>query len=190
MTRLARLGAVLAFLVLVAVLVQVTGLREHLDLAFVRAQFQGHVVQGLFLFALLFSLGNLIQVPGWIFLGAAVLALGRAWGGVAALAAAIVSACVSFALLRLLGGDSLRELPGRWAARIFAQLDAHPVRSVALLRLVLGTAPPLNVALALSGVRFRHYLLGTLIGLPLPIAAYALFFDAAARLFHWDLGSH
>jgi uncharacterized membrane protein YdjX (TVP38/TMEM64 family) len=187
MNRLARLGLVAAFFAAVAVLVHVTGLRDHVNLAFVRAQFQGHVAQGLLLFALLFSLGNLIQVPGWIFLAAAVLALGRAWGGAATLLAAIVSACVSFAILRALGGDALRELPGRLAARAFAQLDSHPVRSVALLRLVMGTAPPLNVALALSGVRFRDYLAGSLIGLPVPIAAYALFFDSAARLLHWNL---
>jgi uncharacterized membrane protein YdjX (TVP38/TMEM64 family) len=188
MHRLARLALVAAFFVALAVLVQMTGLRDHLSLAFLRAQFEGHVVQGLLLFALLFSLGSLVQVPGWIFLAAAVLTLGRVWGGAATLVAAIVSACVSFAILRGLGGDALRELPGRLAARAFAQLDAHPVRSVALLRMVMGTAPPLNLALALSGVRFRHYLAGSLIGLPVPIAAYTLFFDAAARLFHWNIG--
>ena len=40
----------------------------------------------------------------------------------------------------------------------------------------------LNVALALSGVRFPNYLVGTLLGLPLPIAAYCLFFDQFARI--------
>jgi hypothetical protein len=28
-------------------------------------------------------LGNLVQIPGWIFLAAAVLTLGRFWGGLA-----------------------------------------------------------------------------------------------------------
>ncbi len=36
-------------------------------------------------------------------------------------------------------------------------------------------------ALAMSGVRFRAYLLGTLLGLPLPIAVYCLFFDSLAQ---------
>jgi uncharacterized membrane protein YdjX (TVP38/TMEM64 family) len=35
----------------------------------------------------------------------------------------------------------------------------------------------LNYALAMSGIRFRNYLIGTLVGLPLPIAAYCVFFD-------------
>ena len=46
------------------------------------------------------------------------------------------------------------------------------------------TAPPLNYALALSGVRLRDYLVGTLIGLPLPIAAYCIFFDLLATGLH------
>jgi len=44
------------------------------------------------------------------------------------------------------------------------------------------TLPALNVALALSGVRFRAYLAGTLLGLPLPIALYCLFFEQIARI--------
>jgi uncharacterized membrane protein YdjX (TVP38/TMEM64 family) len=189
MPRLARLLLVVAFVVLLLVVAQLTGLREHFSLAFVRAQFEGHVAQGLVLFALLFSAGNLIQVPGWIFLAAAVLTLGRAWGGMATFIAALVSCCASFWILRALGGDALRELQGRAARRIFAQLDAHPVRSIALLRLVMGTAPPLNVALALSGVRFRDYLVGALIGLPVPIALLTMFLDSAGRLLHWNLGA-
>ena len=46
-----------------------------------------------------------------------------------------------------------------------------------------GTAPPLNVALALSGVRFRDYLLGTALGLPVPVALFTIFFDTANRVF-------
>jgi uncharacterized membrane protein YdjX (TVP38/TMEM64 family) len=45
------------------------------------------------------------------------------------------------------------------------------------------TLPALNYALALSGVRFRTYAAGTLLGLPLPIMAYCLFFDYLALLF-------
>jgi uncharacterized membrane protein YdjX (TVP38/TMEM64 family) len=187
MSRLARLLLVVAFLGLLLAVVELTGVRAHLDLAYVRAQFAGHVVQGLAIFAVLFSVGNLIQVPGWIFLAAAVLALGRTWGGCATMVAAMVSTSVSFWLLRALGGDALRGLRGRFAQRVFAQLDAHPVRSVALLRLVFGTAPPLNVALALSGVRFRDYLLGSALGMPVPIAFFTVFLDSAARLLHWNV---
>jgi uncharacterized membrane protein YdjX (TVP38/TMEM64 family) len=53
-----------------------------------------------------------------------------------------------------------------------------------LLRLLLQTVPALNYALALSGVSFRQYLLGTALGLPLPIVLYCIFFDYLERLLH------
>ena len=66
---------------------------------------------------------------------------------------------------------------GKFAARLLSQLDAHPVRSIVLLRMLFQTVPALNYTLAMSGVRFRDYLVGTLLGLPLPIMVYCVFFD-------------
>ena len=132
-------------------------------------------------------LGNLVQIPGWIFLAAAVLALGQLWGGLATYLAACVSCVVTYWVIRLLGGDALRQFGGKLAARLFARLDERPIQSVALLRVLFQTVPPLNYALALSGVRFRSYLVGTLIGLPLPILLYTVFFDFLAHWLHLPL---
>ena len=54
--------------------------------------------------------------------------------------------------------------------------------SIVFVRMLFQTLPALNYTLAMSGVRFRTYLAGTLLGLPLPIAAYCLFFDEFARI--------
>jgi uncharacterized membrane protein YdjX (TVP38/TMEM64 family) len=139
-----------------------------------------HPVLGLLAFILLFALGNLIQIPGWIFLAAAVLALGRVYGGIATFLAASVSCVLTYFTIRYLGGDALRGLDNRLAQRLLAGLDRHPLTSIIALRMLFQTVPALNYALALSGVRFRTYLLGTLLGLPLPIALYCLFFDYLA----------
>jgi uncharacterized membrane protein YdjX (TVP38/TMEM64 family) len=130
----------------------------------------------LLLFVLLFSLGNRIQIPGWLFLAAAVLTLGRTWGGVVTYVAAVTSCALTFV--------TIRSIDNRIAVRILSQLDRHPIRSVALLRMLFQTAPPLNYALALSGIGWRPYLAGTLLGLPLPIAAYCIFFDLLASGLH------
>ncbi|MCB9621848.1 MAG: DedA family protein, partial [Sandaracinus sp.] len=61
--------------------------------------------------------------------------------------------------------------------------ERRPVRVVALLRLILWMAPPLNYALAMSAVRFRDYVVGSALGLILPIAAAALFFDWVVATF-------
>ena len=176
-----RLTAVILFLALLWAVFELSGLRGHFSLTFLHQQIEQNRITGLLIFVALFCLGNLIQIPGWLFLAAAVLTLGQMWGGVATYLAACISCVVTFLTIRLLGGDALRQLKNRLAVRLLGQLDAHPVKSVFLLRVLFQTVPALNYALAMSGIRFRHYLIGTLLGLPLPIALYCVFFDALAH---------
>lgn len=178
-----RLVLVLAFLGALAMAVEVAGIRDHFGLDFVRAQFERHWLSATLIFILLFALGNLIQIPGWIFLAAAVLALGELRGAAVTYLAACVSCVVTFFVIRVLGGDALRALEGRLAQRLLAQLDARPVWSQFWLRTLFQTAPALNYALALSGLRLRDYVLAAVLGLPLPIALYSVFFDYLAMMF-------
>jgi uncharacterized membrane protein YdjX (TVP38/TMEM64 family) len=179
-----RLLATIAFLAVLLVLFELSGLREHFSLAYLRHTLADNLIGGLLVFILVFALGNLVQIPGWIFLAAAVLALGRVWGGIATYVAAILSCSVTFFAIRLIGGDALRGMKGKLATRLLSELDAHPIRSIVLLRTLFQTVPPLNYALAMSGIRLRDYLAGTMLGLPLPIALYCLFFDFLAMRFH------
>jgi uncharacterized membrane protein YdjX (TVP38/TMEM64 family) len=89
---------------------------------------------------------------------------------------------VTFLVIRFIGGNALRELKSKTAQRLLGRLDAHPIQSVVLLRVLFQTVPALNYALALSGIPLRKYLAGTLLGLPLPIFLYCVFFDYLARL--------
>jgi len=182
--RYKRLLVVALFLVVLLTVFEVSGLRDHFNLAFIRQLIFRHRIGGLILFVLLFSLGNLIQIPGWVFLAAAVLALGRVWGGVVTYVAAVTSCAFTFVTIRALGGDALRLLKNRVAVRLLRELDAHPIANVALLRILFQTMPALNYALAMSGIRLRTYLLGTLVGLPIPIALYCIFFDILATGLH------
>src|SRR6202049_5370012 len=106
---------------------EVSGLRDHFNLTFMRQVILQHQIGGLMLFLLLFSLGNLIQIPGWVFLAAAVLTLGRVGGGVVTYVAAVTSCAFTFVTIRALGGDALRLLKNRVAVRILRELDAHPL---------------------------------------------------------------
>jgi uncharacterized membrane protein YdjX (TVP38/TMEM64 family) len=79
------------------------------------------------------------------------------------------------------GGDALRQLDSKVAASLLSRLDGHPVTSILLLRMLFQTVPALNYTLAMSGVGFRAYLTGTILGLPIPIAVYCVFFDCLAK---------
>lgn len=177
LTRYRRLIMLVMIIALVLIAVEMTGLREQLSVSFLREHLEANPVTGMMIFVLVFVVGNLIQLPGWIFLVAAILALGTVMGGLVTYLAAVTSCIVTFALVRGLGGSALREINNPWAQKILARLDTHPVQSVALLRTVFQTMPALNYTLALSGVPLRPYLIGTLLGLPLPIMVYCLFFD-------------
>jgi uncharacterized membrane protein YdjX (TVP38/TMEM64 family) len=184
MHRYKRLLAVAAFLGLLFVVFQLSGLRDNFSLAYLHQKFLDNEASGLLIFIVLFALGNLIQIPGWIFLAASVLALGPVWGGVATYIAAVISCVFTFWVIRLVGGDALRQLNGKWATRVLARLDARPITSIVILRILLQTVPALNYALAMSGVKFRSYLIGTLLGLPLPIVLYCVFFEYLAKALH------
>jgi len=49
---------------------------------------------------------------------------------------------------RALGGDAWKLLKKRVAVRILRELDAHPIASVVLPRILFQTVPALNYALA------------------------------------------
>lgn len=179
-----RLMVVVLFLVLLALLFHQSGLGENFSLDFMRQSFRSNPITGGLLFILLFSVGNLLRLPGLIFFAAAVLALGPVWGGLVSYVAGVISSAFVFWVIRLLGGDALRLIQWKWAVRVLARMDERPVTTVAALRTVLMTLPALNVALAMSGVKFRHYMIGTAVGLPLPICLCAVFFDGVMKLAH------
>ncbi len=180
--RYRQLVTVILFLGVLFAAFEFSGLREQLSLDYLRHRILENTLGGLLVFVLLFCLGNLIQIPGWLFLAAAVLALGKAWGGLATYIAASISCGFTFLVIRRIGGDALRKLNNRIAAQFLGQLDIRPVRSILMLRILFQTVPALNYSLALSGVGFWDYLIGTLLGLPLPIFLYCLFFEYLAML--------
>lgn len=176
-----RLIAVVLFLAILFAVFRLPGLNEHFTLAALQQRILANRLEGLLVFVLLFALGNLIQIPGWLFLAAAVLTLGRELGGIATYVAASISCVATFLIIRFVGGDALRQFDNRLATYLLGRLDFRPVASIVLLRVAFQTVPALNYALAMSGVRFRSYLIGTLLGLPLPILLYCLFFDYLAK---------
>jgi uncharacterized membrane protein YdjX (TVP38/TMEM64 family) len=176
-----RLIAVVLLLFLLFALFELSGLRAHFNLATLQQTIRNNLASGLLIFVLGFVLGNLVQIPGWVFLAAAVLTLGEFWGGVVTYLAACISCIVTFFSIRFVGGNALRQLDNKVAVNLLSRLDANPVKSIVLLRILFQTVPALNYTLAMTGVRFRAYLVGTLLGLPFPIAMYCVFFDYLAR---------
>ncbi len=170
-----RLGALALVLATLAALARAFDLHERVTVEALRELAGGP--GGRALFVLAFCAGELLHLPGLLFVGAAVLVWGPVEGGVLAFAAGLLSLSVAFALTRLVGGQPLGVVQRPWVRRLLSQLDRRPILTVAALRAVLAYAPPLNVALALTPLRFRDYLAGSAVGLVPPVTLVALFVD-------------
>jgi len=122
-------------------------------------------------YVVLFAVGELIHVPGIVFVAAAVFAYGGLVGCALAYTASLFSVSAGFLITRGLSGGLTLDALGlpdcvkRWLDR----LNVAPVRTVAMLRLVFYLSPQMNATMALTGISFRSYLLGSLGLLPMMV---------------------
>ncbi len=151
-----------------------SGWLEQLSVDWVRAQVDRAGAWGALVYLGAFCLGVALYVPGMVFIVAGILAFGKLLGGALALLGAVLSASLSVALLRAVGGNLLEEIDRPFIKRLVGRLHDRPIRTIILLRLLMWVSPPLNTALALSGVSQRKILLGTAAGLTPVVAAAAL----------------
>ena len=131
------------------------------------------------LFLLVFAIGELLHLPGILFVLVARLVFGPSIGFVLGYAGALLAVTVSFTVARqvVTAARATKEPwrpKWRFLRRAFDRLEAHPVQTIALLRLVLWLAPPLSYALASTNIRARDHVVGSAIGLVLPVLAVAL----------------
>ncbi|MEZ4432087.1 MAG: VTT domain-containing protein [bacterium] len=178
--RVALLVALVAALYLAA---HLTGAAESFTVAGLRARVHAAGPIGGAVFVLCFIVGNLIHLPGILFVAVALLAWGRIDGTLLALAGGLVAVTTSFVIVRAVGGTPLAAPRHPWARAVLAHLDERPVAVIALLRLAFQFSPPVNYALALSRVRLRDYLVGSTLGLAVFMTGVALLFEEVLRRF-------
>jgi uncharacterized membrane protein YdjX (TVP38/TMEM64 family) len=175
--RALRLGLVAILFGALLLVGKLTGAAHELTPDRLRALVLGAGAWGVLAYLVVFSLGQLAHLPGLLFIAAGVLAYGRLWGAGAGWIGALVSLSVTFVVVRAVGGSPLAGMEGPWVRKILARLETHPVLTVLVLRLLMTTTPALNYTLALSGIRYRHYLLGSAVGLVPIVVVTSLFLD-------------
>ncbi len=128
------------------------------------------------LFAAAFALLTLAPLPKNALSAAAGLLFGLVPGVLVVMTGATAGAVAAFALTRLLGREVVERLAGARVARVDALLRRRGLLGVLVARLVpLLPFTVINYGSGLSAVRFRDYLLGTVVGiLPATIAYVAL----------------
>jgi uncharacterized membrane protein YdjX (TVP38/TMEM64 family) len=172
-----RIGLVLLLTVGLWVAGKQTGLIDELDIEAVRETVRGSGVFGVLVYLGVFAGGELLHVPGIVFVAAAILSWGELLGFPLSLLGSVVSVSVSFVVVRAVGGKALAGLDRPLFRKVLSHLDDRPIRTVFVLRLFLFLAPALNYALAMTNVRFRDYIVGSTLGLVPPLLVVTFLFD-------------
>ena len=147
---------------------------------------EGNLALSSLIFIALFCIANLLYIPGWIIISAPILVLPTHIAYPLILLAAIVACCSSFFLISFFGKGLLNELKNKYANKALKQLEARPIRTIFILRMLMQTNPALNYTLSMSRVKFKDYFLGTVLGLPIPVALYCLFYDFIVDFLGWS----
>ena len=183
---LLRLALLLALTAALFVVARATGLSDRVSVEQLRAWMLASGALGVVLFAAAFSAGLLLHLPGWMFVAAAVLAYGRLRGGFLSFVSAVIAVSVTFLFVRLVGGEPLAAVERPLFKRVLSRLDDRPLQTVIALRILFFMTSLVNYTLGLSRLRFRDYLLGSAIGLVIPILVETLAVDQIIR---WKLGA-
>jgi len=178
-----RLVALAVLLVALYAIGKMTGVIDSVDISTVRQRVDGAGALGVMIFVAIFAIGELFHIPGLVFVCAGLLAWGKLLGYGISMLGALVSVSVSFFVVRAVGGRVLATVERPFLKKMLARLDSHPIQTVFLLRLLLVLAPPLNYGLALTCVSYRDYLVGSALGLAIPLALVALLLDWVVATF-------
>lgn len=127
----------------------------------------------------------LVHAPELVVVALGGVLFGKLGGFVYGWVGAVTSSAVCFLLARHLFRDAVRaSLTRRFKGlqRLDEKLERHGILTVAVLRLFLFLAPPMNWAIGTTSVAFRHYLIGSMVGLVPGLAITVYFADSITHV--------
>lgn len=189
-----KFGILLALIVTAAVVVHATDLAASLDFDSVQSWLDSLGPWGPVGFIVVYATLIVFTMPGTVVtvLGAALFPLWQAFGYV--LVGAMLGASVSFGVARLLGRDAIGGFLERADQGVAGKLrdwtekiEDNALLAIAYMRLAYVPFSLLNYAAPLTGVRFRDFALGTLLGI-LPGTFVFVFMGNTLQVV-WETGS-
>jgi phospholipase D1/2 len=165
--RFVSLGALALCLLLLAAVWRYTPLREGVNLASLVNIARGLQELPFTPIAVLgaYVLGGFV-LPITALIAATGIVFGPVAGAAYALAGSLLSAAASYGLGRWLGRDTVRALVGDRINRLSQRIARRGILAVLVVRVLpVAPFPMVNVVAGASHLRFRDYLLGTLLGM-------------------------
>jgi uncharacterized membrane protein YdjX (TVP38/TMEM64 family) len=133
------------------------------------------------LFAILvFVGGGLVLFPVTVLVGVTAIVFGPLLGTAYTMIGATISGALTFAIGRHLGRDTVRKLGGRRLNDLSRRLGEQGLLAIVFARVVpVGPFSIVNVVAGASHIRWRDFLLGTVIGLLPGVTLASIFVDRA-----------
>lgn len=167
---------IVGLLVLVGLLLGIAhaiGLTENFTVEYARDRMEAAGPWGILVFVALFIVGDLLHVPGLVFVAGAILAYGTIEGLVLGYFGALVGQSFNFWLIRKVGGRPLADIERPLVKKVMSNLSERPIRTVIVLRLIFVVTPAVNYGLAMSQLSYRNYLFASAVGLIPPMVLFA-----------------
>ena len=160
-----------------------TGLSEKVTPKAVRGLIEDAGPFGYAAFIAAFMVGQLVHLPGMLFLAASVYAWGPIVGGLLASIGSVAAVSLNFFVIRQMAGTPIAELKYNWMKKVIKHLDTHPILTIAILRIPFLSSPQLSVVMAMSNVRARDHMLGSALGMMPMMFLWAQFFPYVFKKF-------
>jgi len=122
-------------------------------------------VWGVGLFLVVCVIGTLLHIPAYVLLAMCFLIYSGLPGFVIGIAAAFAIFTSHFFFARVVGGNALEHIKHPYFIKKLNSLDEQPLKSIILIRLVFFMAPLINFALGLSSIRYKDFIIGSLLGI-------------------------
>ena len=126
--------------------------------------------------------GFFLRLPGFIFIILGAIVFGKLAGVVYSFIAIAVGASLTFCMSRFFLRDTVSQMEIRGVKRLNEKIAEHAFLTVLFLRLVFFLLPPLNWMLGATKVKYRAYLLGTMLGVIPGVLILALVFGDIRNL--------
>ena len=130
---------------------------------------------------LVFVAAGLVIFPLTVLIGVSAIVFGPLLGTLYTLAGATLSGAVTFAIGRHLNRQFVRELAGRRLNDLSRRLGKRGLLAIAFARIVpVGPYSIVNIVAGASQIRWRDFLIGTVLGLLPGVIAASIFVDRIA----------
>lgn len=126
-----------------------------------------------------FLVASILMVPLTVIAVFGGMLFGGVWGFVYVAVSALLSSAMAFGMGRYLSRNVVQRISGGRLERLSRRLADRGVLAVAVLRLIpVAPFTVFNLVAGASPLKFRHYMIGSLLGLMPGIGALTLFSDS------------